>query len=635
MANTIRIKRSTTTNSPVSLLQGELAFSEDDSPNGLHQLFIGTASSTITTIMTDDATTRGGTAAAPNDSAQDNQTITTGLGLDGADAGSAANLTIDFAPVELTNVAPVAADQFVFNDATDDAPKKQVASSIPLSIFNNDAGWEANQTLTSGVGISGAEGGSTGNVTFALDFAELTDMTAAVTGSTEIILQDAGTESRKTINEIDLSPFNNDITRVHGTYDFDSATAAADPGAGELRYNNATPGSVTEIYINDAELYGDDYAATLSQLQANDIIIIKSLVDPADWIRCQLDTNPTDNTGWWTWDVTVLGSGSLPTAGDALEIQVQYASGASNQTITTGLGIDGADAGSSGNITITLATTELTNVAPVAGDQFVFNDATDETPKKQTASSIPLSIFNNDSGWEANQTITTGTGIDGADAGSTGNVTLSLAFDEVGVTTATAADWIMFDDAGTSSKFLISGFDVGLFSNATAEYVSENDTIVVVDWNWVLDEDTMSSDSAVHVPTQQSVKAYVDSAVTGGLVYKGGFDPTAGAGAGSPDLDAITSTTGDTYTVTVAGTYNWTTGSAVLEVGDVLIAEADGVLNNVNQWTIVQNNIGQASETAAGYAEIATTAEADGGTDDLRIITSLKLHATTFDGGSF
>ena len=107
---------------------------------------------------------------------------------------------------------------------------------------------------------------------------------------------------------------------------------------------------------------------------------------------------------------------------------------------------------------------------------------------------------------------------------------------------------------------------------------------------WFLDEDNFASDSDTKVASQQSIKAYVDSAVSGGVTYKGGFDPTGAAGAGIPALNTITSVTGDMYTVTVAGTYNWTTGSAVLEVGDVLIAESDGILNNVTDWTIVQKN---------------------------------------------
>ena len=51
MANTIRIKRSaTSTNTPSSLAEGELAYSEDGTPNSIGELFIGVASAGIDTI---------------------------------------------------------------------------------------------------------------------------------------------------------------------------------------------------------------------------------------------------------------------------------------------------------------------------------------------------------------------------------------------------------------------------------------------------------------------------------------------------------------------------------------------------------------------------------------------------------
>jgi len=114
--------------------------------------------------------------------------------------------------------------------------------------------------------------------------------------------------------------------------------------------------------------------------------------------------------------------------------------------------------------------------------------------------------------------------------------------------------------------------------------------------SWFLDDDTFTGNDATKVASQQSIKAYVDAEISAALAsemtYKGGFDPTAAAGAGSPNLNTITSSVGDTYTVTAAGTYNFTTGTdPVLEIGDVLIAEANGVLSNGDQWTVVQKNL--------------------------------------------
>ena len=72
-------------------------------------------------------------------------------------------------------------------------------------------------TLTAGTGLSGGEAftvnqSSDETIAFALDFSELTDMTADIGAGTEFILQNSGTESRKTANEISLKYFRNDIT---------------------------------------------------------------------------------------------------------------------------------------------------------------------------------------------------------------------------------------------------------------------------------------------------------------------------------------------------------------------------------------------------------------------------------------
>lgn len=102
--------------------------------------------------------------------------------------------------------------------------------------------------------------------------------------------------------------------------------------------------------------------------------------------------------------------------------------------------------------------------------------------------------------------------------------------------------------------------------------------------SWVLDEDNMSSNSATKVPTQQSVKAYVDASVVGLLDFKDGYD----ADTNTPDLDAAPSgiMKGDMYVVTVAGNFF----AQAVEIGDSLIAKQnDPTL--LSHWTIIQGNI--------------------------------------------
>ena len=52
-------------------------------------------------------------------------------------------------------------------------------------------------------------------------------------------------------------------------------------------------------------------------------------------------------------------------------------------------------------------------------------------------------------------------------------------------------------------------------------------------------------------------------------------------------------------------------------------------------WTVFGSSAGAASETSAGISEIATQGETDAGTDDLRIVTPLKLATSPFAAKKF
>lgn len=458
MANSIRIARSTSTNTPASLDQGELAYSEDGSPNTEGELFIGTAGATVTKITTTVLTGTDGVAAQPNASAQDNQTITTGLGIDGADAGDSGNITISLGTTELATATAVTADQMVFNDATDETPKKQALSAIGLSLFNDDLGHVENATHTGDV---------TGDV---------------------------------------------------------ALTIAADA----VTYAKMQNVVAADVFLGNTGIAGS-IVAELTGTQATEMLDLFATASTVQGLV------PGSNSLGATYFLDGSGAWSVPAGGG-----------------------------------------DVVGPGPTVTDNAMVRfDGTGGLTIQETGIII---------------------------ADTTNNVTGMGTLN-----TKTIANLVSTTDTGSAT------------------------------WTWFIDDDTMATASATTLASSESVKAYVDTAVTSGVTYQGAFDPTAGAGAGSPDLDTITSTTGDMYTVTVAGTYNWTTGSAILEIGDVLIAESDGVLNDVADWTIVQQNLSAATTTTPGYVSIV--GQSFGGTKTFEDISGDDATATidsfVIDGGTF
>jgi hypothetical protein len=95
---------------------------------------------------------------------------------------------------------------------------------------------------------------------------------------------------------------------------FDTATGAADPGSGYFRFNNATPASVTNIYVDDlCDITGFDISALFNSLVGNYSIYIQQTDDATKFIQFDTTAPWTDNIGWFTIPVTFIqvGSGGL------------------------------------------------------------------------------------------------------------------------------------------------------------------------------------------------------------------------------------------------------------------------------------------------------------------------------------
>jgi len=189
---------------------------------------------------------------------------------------------------------------------------------------------------------------------------------------------------------------------------------------------------------------------------------------------------------------------------------------------------------------------------------------------------------------------------------------------EIRTAVEAATDSNVFTDADHTKLNGVEALaDVTDATNVDAAGAVMNTDATTASMSFVVDEDTMTSNSATKLPTQQSVKAYVDAEVAAATVsemsYKGAYDATTN----TPDLDTtpIASALGDVYTVTVAGTFF----TIAVEIGDVLIAEqASPTLEG--HWTIVNKNLDAASIKTSYESNADTNAYNDAAVSKLSAI---------------
>lgn len=177
------------------------------------------------------------------------------------------------------------------------------------------------------------------------------------------------------------------------------------------------------------------------------------------------------------------------------------------------------------------------------------------------------------------------------------------------------------NDLGTAltGAAVISDVDVDSEGHVTG-FATRN--LTAADIGAAVINDALTS-STTETWSIDKIKSEINSAVQGGVDFKGNYD----ASANSPNLDnspsAGTIFKGDMYVVSVAGTFF----TEDVQVGDTLIAKVDDAAA-LTDWVRIEHNrqdIGNASETEAGLVELATQQEVLDGTDGLRVVTPATL----------
>ena len=166
---------------------------------------------------------------------------------------------------------------------------------------------------------------------------------------------------------------------------------------------------------------------------------------------------------------------------------------------------------------------------------------------------------------------------------------------------------------GLTGGVITTSGTITLDYNGSDNYIQDNPNGIAIpesdssiNFNSNIDDDVYVTElGAIPVSALTLVKNYIDSSVSGGVYYQGGYDPTTDLtspgnyGLQTPPNPNIIEI-GWMYTVTADGTFF----GEQLRVGDVLIAEIDAP-TSLSDWTTVQNNIDFATagtDTGVGAA---------------------------------
>ena len=103
---------------------------------------------------------------------------------------------------------------------------------------------------------------------------------------------------------------------------FDSSTAMANPGAGDIRYNNAVPASVTQMAISKTSNSGVDIGLALSNAKNGDTVYF-AVIDDSTKHMAFLVSSILSQPNHYEYFGSVVDSGTLPAASDILVMSIE------------------------------------------------------------------------------------------------------------------------------------------------------------------------------------------------------------------------------------------------------------------------------------------------------------------------
>ena len=333
--------------------------------------------------------------------------------------------------------------------------------------------------------------------TIDVDLTELTDMTQTAVGGDELVILDggaSGTQKRKAISEIPLSIFNNDSS-------FSSTT-----------------GTVTSVGVAAGALI--DVTGTTTITSSGTATIAVDLTELTDMTQTFVGAD----------EFVVLDGGAAGTQKrkPASEIPISVFNNDSGFTanvgditgVTAGTGLSGG--GSSGAVSLAVDLSELTDMtqAMVGTDEFIVLD--NGADRRKAANEIPLSIFNNDSGF----TTTSGTVTSVAVAAgnlidvsgdttitSSGTATIAVDLSELSTSTSDGdGDFFAVIDSSNNQKKLTKGnINLSGFNNDSG-FITSSSTSLPVENNSGSTQFTSTNSTGIQFAAAGSASVAFDAA---------------------------------------------------------------------------------------------------------------------------
>jgi len=262
------------------------------------------------------------------------------------------------------------------------------------------------------------------------------------------------------------------------SYTFDAGTSDADPGAGDIAFNNATYANVTEIYIDDADANGGATQADTATWGSSTSTIkgflhIVDINDSSTYARFKITAAVDDESGYNKITVVHLASNNTFSAADELSVHftrtgLKGDTGSTGSTGSTGATGDVSLAGTqtltnktltapkiNEDVAVTSTATELNKLDALSRGSILYGNASAVTSilTKGSANQILISD-GTDIAWGANTVANNAITLAKMAAGTDGNIiSYDASGDPVAIATGNDGQVLTSTGAGSAPAF--------------------------------------------------------------------------------------------------------------------------------------------------------------------------------------